>query len=364
VSRACAFRFLCGCLSLNRSDEQLRALHQSAQGGDFAWETLIELASTTLVAPAFSSALRAKRLEAVVPGDVLDFFDGVATLNRQRNEKIRAEAINLALILNRLDVVPVLLKGGANLLSGLYADSAHRMMTDLDVLVPAQLLLDCVAELRRNGYEVLLDNGYPAHHHYPPLGRAGSVAAIELHAEALDSPYDKLLAPAEIFATTSTLECGASLAVPSPACRIVHAITHAQLSDHDYLYGRLPLRELVDLALLDRAFRPQIDWPAIRGRFARCRATTALDFHLLAAERLLGVTIDDEAAKDATARVFCRRAIWQVSHPGARRLSERLLRPWLLLRRTLSRKVLRKRFVRNLRETAWYRRQWRMLLHK
>jgi ABC-type proline/glycine betaine transport system ATPase subunit len=86
---------------------------------------------------------------AVVPADTLDFFDGVATLNRQRNEKIHAEAINLALILNRMDIVPVLLKGGANLLSGLYADSAHRMMTDLDVLVPAQRLLDCVAELRR-----------------------------------------------------------------------------------------------------------------------------------------------------------------------------------------------------------------------
>jgi hypothetical protein len=124
------------------------------------------------------------------------------------------------------------------------------------------------------------------------------------------------------------------------------------------------MRELIDFALLDRAFKPHIDWPGIRRRFSRSRATTALDCHLLAAERLLGVTVDDGTARGALVEVFCRRAIWQVSHPRLLAVSERLLRPWLLLRRTLSRRVLRKRFVRNLRDAAWYRRQWRMLLHK
>jgi hypothetical protein len=362
MSRAVSFRFLCGCLTQNLSEALRDELRHIALSGSVRWVTFVELASNCLVAPALLAAARENGLDDSLPMDVVAYLEGMATLNRQRNELIRTQAVELASILNDQNVAPVLLKGGAHLFSGLYADPGHRVMIDLDILIPVDRLFDCASALRRHGYEVLWDNGYPAHHHYPPLGRPGGIVSVELHVEALDYPYERLLGPAEIFKTALTLNCGgASLAVPSPQARTVHAIAHAQLSNHDYVYGSLALRELVDFAHLCRIYKNDIDWADIRRRFAECRAVTALGYHALAAKTLLGVPVDPEVRTSATARVLYRRAAWQVSAPGLLDLGIRLLRPWLLLRRGLSRATLRKRLLQSLCDLTWYRRQWRML---
>ena len=361
MSRAAAFHFLCGCLSRNIVGSQDELLH-AAQNPSFAWETFIQVAGELLVAPAMLDALRSKNLVEALPSDVIDFFDGVAILNRLRNERLVSEAIALATILNEIEVVPVFLKGGAHLLSGLYPDLALRLTLDLDVLVPADRLSDCVSRLSADGYKELLINwDFSGHHHYPPLGRQGSIAALELHSEPLDLPYRRLLPAGEVLREAVVLKRDAvKLAVPSARCRMVQSVAHAQLADQAYILGQLPVRELVDFARLYEAFAREVDWSEFAQQFAACGFATALEFHLLAAERLLGVPIAPRVRSSVTARAFYRRALWQVSHPRWSRLGIRLLRPWVLLRRSLSDGVLRRRLVRSLGNWTWYRRQWRM----
>jgi hypothetical protein len=361
MSRAAAFHFLCGCLSRNGVGAQ-EALARSAHNPAFAWETFVQVAAETLVAPAVLDALRSKKLVAALPADVTDFFDGMATLNRQRNERLVGEAIALAAILNEVEVVPIFLKGAAHLLSGLYPDPALRFTLDLDVLVPADRLSDCVNRLRAEAYQELLTNwDFSGHHHYPPLGRQDSIAAVELHSEPLDAPCRRLLPATEVLRDTVAFQRGAvKLAVPSASCRMIQAVAHAQLADQAYVLGQLPVRELVDFARLHEAFAHEIDWPKVVQRFASCGFATALELHLLAVERLLGVPIEPAIRISATARALYQRALWQVGHPRWSRLSIRLLRPWLLLRRSLSDPVLRRRLVRSLGNWTWYERQWRM----
>ncbi len=361
MSRAAAFHFLCGCLSRNVVGPP-DALVRSAQDPAFAWETFVQVAAETLVAPAVLDALRNKNLVEALPPEVIDFFDGVATLNRQRNERLMSEAIALAAILNEIDVVPVFLKGAAHLLSGLYPDLALRLTLDLDVLVPADRLSDCISRLSADGFkELLTDWDFSGHHHYPPLGRQGSLAALELHSEPLDRPYQRLLPTGEVLHDAAVLQRGAvKLAVPSAYCRMVQAVAHAQLADQAYIFGQLPLRELIDFSRLYEAFAPEIDWRRLLQRFATSGFATALEFHLLAAQRLFGVPIEPSIRISATTRVLYRRALWQVDHPRWSRLGIRLLRPWLLLRRSLSDPVLRRRLVRSLGNWRWYERQWRM----
>ena len=63
MSRAAAFQFLCGCLSRHVVGAQDALLH-SAQNPAFAWETFVQVAGETLVAPAVLGALRSKNLVA------------------------------------------------------------------------------------------------------------------------------------------------------------------------------------------------------------------------------------------------------------------------------------------------------------
>ncbi|MGO9356653.1 MAG: nucleotidyltransferase family protein [Xanthobacteraceae bacterium] len=362
MSRAIAFRFLCGCLSQELTDPRRAELRETAQSNAFDWTTFVELASGQLVAPGLLAMARDNRLDEVIPGDVVGYFDGMATLNRQRNEAILEEIAGLASVLNAVSVVPVLMKGGAHLVSGLYADPGHRIMLDLDLLVPADRMDDCAAALRSRGYEALWDNGYPAHHHYPPLGRVGGIVSVELHAQALDDPFSRLLAPDEIFESASTVNFrGARIAVPSPQARLIQAIAHAQLSNHGYLYGEIALRELLDAARLSQIHRAQLDWHDIHRRFTAARATVALGYHVCAAHVLLGLPAPPQLQTIAIARALVAAAVWQVAHPDILDIRTRLLRPGLQLRRALSRPALRRRLLDNLRDPAWYRRHWTAL---
>ena len=359
MSRAAAIRLVCKCLAPGRSVDPRELGPGLATGA-----ALVEAASTHLVAPAMSHALREKGLVDFLEPSIVDYFDGVAILNRQRNARIRTEAIGVARSLNALGVAPVLLKGAANLLAGLYPSPADRMMTDLDVMVPRAALAECVAALRRQGYVELHDNGFPAHHHYPPLGRPGDAASLELHVEPLDLPYRRLLPANDIVASAAAWELeGARFAVPSPWSRIVHSIAHAELADRDYLLGRLPIRDLLDLALLTNP-PGGIDWALIRQRFNAIGAGAALHFHLLAAERLFGLPRNPPTPATTYARILYRRAIWQADRPGWSLIGERLLRPTHLLSRALSHPQLRRRLLRSLLDPAWLRRQWRMLSGK
>lgn len=357
MSRAAAFHFLCGCLSRNLAGSQDELLH-AARNPAFTWETFVQVAGEMLVAPALLEALRSKHLIEALPRDVIDFFDGVAILNRQRNERLVGEAIALAAILNEIGVVPVFLKGAGYLLSGLYPDIALRFMLDLDVLVPAGRLSDCVSRLIADGFEEFLPGwDLSGHHHYPPLARQGSPVSVEIHSEPLYLPYRRLLPAAEVLREAVVVKRGAAkLGVPSGRCRMVQAVAHAELADQAYFYGSLPLRELVDFGQLHKAFSHEINWNEFMQRFTACGAVTALEFHLLAAERLLGVPIEPPIQISGYARALYRRALWQVGHPRWARRCTRLL----LFRRSLSDAALRRRLARNLGDWTWYRRQWRM----
>ena len=362
MSRTAAFHFLCGCLSRNVAGSQ-EALTRTVQNPLFDWETFVQMAAEASVAPAVLDGLRRYNLVELIPADVIDFFDGVATLNRQRNAQLVDEAIALAASLNQIEVVPVFLKGAAHLLSGLYPDFAHRFTLDLDVLVSADRLSDSVKRLSAEGYKELLTNwDFSGHHHYPPLWREGSAAALELHGEPLYAPYRRLLAAIDVLQNSVFLNRGAvKFAVPSARCRMVQSVAHAQLADQAYLFGQLPLRDLVDFARLHEAFAREIDWREFVQRFASCGFTTALEVHLLAAGRLLGVSIEPSVRASVMARALYQRALWQAGHPRWSRFSIRLLRPSVLLRRSLSDPVLRRRLVRSLGNSTWYQRQWRML---
>jgi hypothetical protein len=364
MSRADTFAFICGCLADRLSEPARETFRSKSRAGAIDWTGFVAMASERLIAPALLSAARANRLDDLLPSDVADYLDGMATLNRLRNDAIRAELGEVAAIFASIGVVPVLIKGAAHLMSGLYDDPGDRVMTDIDLMVPQARLDDCVDALKQKGFAILFDNGFPAHHHFPPLGRKGDIASIELHVEALDAPYGGLLRSAEIFATSVALDHDLRLALPSPQAQSIIAVAHAELANHGYLYGELSLRDLLDTARLCRRHGGAIDWSHLAQRYAEHGAATALACHLAALGELLRVPLPPEVPIGARAWLMHALAVRQVAHPHLASIRTRLLRTILLFRRSLSSAPLRRRLLQTVRDPAWLTRHLRLLLGK
>jgi hypothetical protein len=308
-----------------------------------------------------AAALEGLPSSSSLPNAVRFFFSNIARHHRQRNERVRNEAIEIAGILNGIGVSPLFMKGGAHLLTGLYPDIGMRQVSDLDILVPAERVDDCVAALASRGVAQLDTYRYPRSHHYPGLGRSDLPVPIELHHEVVAHPRGDFLTSQEIISSRLPVaEHGVQIAVASPTHAAMHNIAHAQLNDHDWLYGRLDLRGLLDLALLSRAQDNRIDWEEINRRFVDAGRRYALEYHIQWAQRL-GAKIPPFGRMSPVSNLLRQRALYQAHRPRVMSLSVRLLRPFVLLRRELSDSMLRRRLIGNALTPEWWRRHLRML---
>ncbi len=359
--RSEAFRFLCGCLSAAISGNLEDEHAQMARSPAFSWNQFVDLATDQLVAPAVAYHFDLHGLDAVVPELIARYFRAMLRLNRSRNTQLRKEAMDIAVALNEIDVVPLFLKGGAGLLSGLYVDPAIRIMSDLDILVPFNRGDDCVRRLVALGYVLSLVEPHPRTHCFGSLSRTSSIAQIDLHREALAYPHEELLPARDVLShAVEHRQGGAAFTVPSATHQIIHNIGHAQLVDHGYSYGHLPLRSLHDLAHLLLRGEGHIDWREIENRFAATQNRTALDFHCLAVRELLEAAPCISYQPGLSTRFLLRRGRFMINHPGLQRISDRVIRVFMLLKRELSSADLRARLLENMRDPQWWRRHLAM----
>jgi len=359
TSRANAFLFLLACLSRMSSDESLIGEMTS----NLRWATFIALAHEYRVACAVSSAIERLSPSESPSREIKALFSGIADHNRRRNEQVRKEAIEVANVLNSIGVTPLFMKGGAHLFTGLYPDVAIRQMNDLDILVPESSVDDCVAALKKQGFEQLTTYRHPRSHHHPALGRADLPVPVELHHNVLAHPHCDFITSEEMLSSAVQLSGhGVRIATPSSTYAAMHNVAHAQLNDRDYLYGRVDLRGLLDLSLISSVHGNKVDWDTINRRFVDTRHRHAFEYHLQWA-RHVGAKVPSFGSMSPTSKLLWRRALYQACKPQMLSLSIRLLRPFVLLRRELSEPLLRRRLVRNMLTLDWWKRHLGMLRH-
>ena len=355
MGRTSAFYFLCDLL------RGIPTGRHADTDGTFRWSEFIALTHEYRVSAAAAYAIEYRAPRKSCPDGVRAFLLGRATHSRQRNERVRNEAIEIARTLNEIEVEPLFMKGGAYLVTDLYPDIAMREMSDLDILVPSATLDNCIAALNERGIAQLTDYVHPRAHHHPQLGRADLPVPIELHHAVLAYPHCDFLTSEEMQASTGCHDKhGVRFSVPSPTLGAVHNIAHAQLNDHDSLYGRIDLRGLLDLAQLSNVYADEIDWSHIEGRFLEHRRRHALEYHFQWARRL-GAKVPSLDRIGSVSQLLFRRAAYQVRKPELLSLSVRLLRPFVLLRRELADSGLRRRLAGNVLKRDWWRRHLRML---
>lgn len=342
-------------------------LHETLRSPPFSWEDLVVVASEQGVSAMLSASIDKYGLGGFLPPDLIDYFDGMETLNGQRNERISRQIYEVAAILNGTGINPIFLKGAGNLIAGLYDRPSHRVMIDIDVLVPHDLLPDCVTALKDTGYrehqrDIVAD---PRSHHYPALFLPGRVAPVELHSEAVAYPHSDLLPSDEVVRDALHLDIkGATFAVPSAEHRIVHTVAHSQVADQNYLHGFIMMRQLVECLLLQRSAENKLDVTALEARFAAARVHLPFACQVLALNDLFDADWPVPRSCYRIAWLFHKYGHGQIGRPRTASFLSRLIKPVSLLMRSLSDHRLRARLLQNLFKPAWLRRHWKGLLGK
>jgi hypothetical protein len=260
--------------------------------GDIRWKLLIEASSHHYVTPALAWCLQN---QIGIPSEVCEYFDAALTLNGRRNERLIEVLVRIVAALNAIDIEPVLLKGAARLIDGVYPAAKLRFLGDLDVLIPDDRSADAAAVLKRFGFEedaaAKLD---PTHHHLPMLRERDTGAGVELHTALTGPSYDAIVSAAWFCENTRSFQLqNLRVRLPDATRSAAHNIVHDQLNHGNYQLSRIQLRQLLDLAMLRARYESTIDWTELDHRFGRVGKEAVLATYLKFAEVLFGQPMPD-----------------------------------------------------------------------
>jgi hypothetical protein len=287
-----AWRVVVGSLFAPDENQRNEAVAQLLRDNDEQfWPQIIWLADTNFVTPALWAALERKHLKSLVPANAAQYLRALYEMNEQRNAAIDLQLAEILHTLNAAGIVPCLLKGAAHLRAGVYADPALRILTDLDLLLPTDRLLDAQRLLSGIGYDASadVDWDFSAHHHVPPLVRKGAYASVEVHQEPLYVEAQRCLSAEELWnAAVMHADAGAHYAVPAPTHAELLLFLHSEVVDRNLRRWFVSLRTFQDLMALAAAHGESIDWAGICALLKRHGHYGAFRNFMYIADRLAG----------------------------------------------------------------------------
>lgn len=285
-----ALRFVALALSPSSDPEVSARLRAMLSDGPFDAITVARVASQHLVTPALHGHLARRGLLGLLESDLADYLGLCADLNRERNHAIRRALLDLGRTLNRIGIEPVALKGSALLLTGVHADPADRILSDIDVLLPRASHARAEDTLFAEGYLPLAEPAsFKHHHHAVPLGRPDDVVAVELHREVLTSGLQPLLPSDGVRARARPLEVdGVRLRVPSPEDLLTHNIVHHNHAQRLLWSSWVALRDAHDLARLVILY-PDLASAEVAERLRRRLGRASVEFYVIRSLELFGV---------------------------------------------------------------------------
>jgi len=303
------------------------------------WEQTIHIAAREEVLPSLHGNL-------LCPPEIADFFEGIHDLNAERNSQLLRETETLALLLNKAGIEPVLLKGTAYLVTGVYRDPADRWLYDIDFLVSPLRSAEAFEIIRRAGYEPYIpDPTALVLHHHPTLEQADRIP-VEIHHSLGHGACSRILTAAEIIDASTPFHLGrANVRIPSPDHLMTHLIVHSQMQHGSYYRIWPSLRAMYDLVSLGRHFT--IDWNGIRARFRTHGKAAILNLHLMQVEKAMGTPPPFPLSRGGL-RWQYRQALWREPrlrfidpmYTCSRVIWPKIRLSWRLLRHPVGRKYV------------------------
>lgn len=300
------FRILCRCLT-GALGKPLVPADLPATADE--WAEVLRLSGDHLVTPQLRWALREQRLFDDLPAEVAEYLEAVYALNLERNRVCEDQLAQLIPALNRIGAKPVLLKGSAAIVGGLYPTSGERMMGDLDILVPVARLPGILATLNKLGYRSTIEQRDLGdardletsrhHHHYPMIRCPDWQAGVELHLLPVQRRYAELLSADDVFADATALSWRAGeVLLPSPGSFLAQNVIHSFLVNTQGNLARVSLRQLFEFVLATRTYGERVAWDAVVNRFAAPGYANSLREYAALANACLGQDLSAVVATD------------------------------------------------------------------
>ena len=257
-----AYRFVAVLVSPFVSRD--RVLFYLTQHQSLDWEQVASVAGSHSIIQALYPAIVKNELVDLIPDDFLSYIQHLHEINYERNEMMRKQLINAVLVINKLNIKPLLMKGAAQLFLDTFSSVGDRLLTDLDILVPANDIRHISDELMTIGYEMNEEkmDFIESHHHYPPLIKQDECAIVELHHELMFHKQQHVL-PAEYAwakAVDIALPNKAEAKVLTPTYRVFHSFLHRCVVDELDHKGQVEIRQLHELAREQFTHSSDIDW--------------------------------------------------------------------------------------------------------
>ncbi len=140
------------------------------------------------------------------------------------------------------------------------------------------------------------------------------MAAVEIHRD-VGEQRDLLPNSRAIAEAVSVVCAGTTVHIPAPTNRLLHNAFHAQVQDRGFALGKVPLRELDDVARLVGRYAAEIDWPRLDEVFRRSGYGRAWSAYRYMAHRLLGVPMPAIEAATGRDRRHLKRCLFQLDEP-------------------------------------------------
>jgi hypothetical protein len=266
--------------------------------------------------------LRERQLLRSFSNEVQDQFASAMAMAEARARLARWELDRIAQVLQPGDAFPVLaLKGCAYLLRELPL-AAGRMLTDVDLLVPQDRLIEVEERLCQAGWESTplkdYDDHYYRHwaHEIPPLRHAEREIEVDVHHNILMRTARLKPRPALLLKEARPVG-NAGYSTLCSADMVLHAMTHLFCSSEQ----DDALRELVDIDALLRycaAQDPQF-WGQLAERAQALDLMRPAWYALRYASRWLDTPVPDAVLQAFDAARPFPLAVWLMDHlvPGA-----------------------------------------------
>lgn len=254
-----ALFFTAKCLTLRNFPGKIPEVCNEITTGLVKWEKIVQISSGHYVFPALFIQLKQAGLLNELPPELVEYMEEFTNLNRIRNIQIMEEAAEITNLLNQHGISPIFLKGTAHLFDGLYLDVAERIISDMDFLVPEDKMVEAAEILIKNGYKPSM-NYNPKNSvvtkHFPRLINANKIAAVEIHRQIMNFPFNKSIDLNNILEEKQKLNLPNNAFVLSDKYQIIHNILNTQINDFGYIYSKIFLRQSYDLLLLSQKTNP------------------------------------------------------------------------------------------------------------
>jgi hypothetical protein len=279
----------------------LTALREPARMTSFGlseWDLLLRIARRTRLLGRLAVVMDETGEVGQLPASVRDRFTAAKVFVSQHQRTARWEINRILAVLDGIDMPLVLLKGSAYILAGL-PPSRGRLLSDVDLLVPRELLDSFEQTLLAHGWESAKLEQYDQRyyrtwmHELPPLRHPERLIEVDIHhtitplTSRLRPDPDKLLADSIPLADSR-------LRVLQPVDMVLHSAVHL-FHDGEFING---LRDLVDLADLFQHFGEHAGfWEKLLGRARAQGLLRPLFYAMRYTRRLLDTEIPDSAMR-------------------------------------------------------------------